>query len=108
MRHRLSAACSCRIRPLTASTVSRRRVLGGRVQTELNRFHYDTAQVSLDGTLAALTKLVPISQIMYGTDFPYRTAVEHSKGVDALFDEDHRKRVNGENALSILPRLRGA
>jgi 6-methylsalicylate decarboxylase len=78
------------------------------VQAELNRFHYDTAQVSLDGTLAALAKLVPISQIMYGTDFPYRTAVEHSKGVDALFDEDDRKRVNHENALSILPRLRGA
>jgi predicted TIM-barrel fold metal-dependent hydrolase len=76
------------------------------VQAELNRFHYDTAQVSLDGTLAALAKLVPISQIMYGTDFPYRTAVEHSKGVDALFDDGDRKRVNHENALRILPRLR--
>jgi predicted TIM-barrel fold metal-dependent hydrolase len=78
------------------------------VQAELNRFHYDTAQVSLNGTLAALAKLVPISQIMYGTDFPYRTAVEHSKGVDAIFDEDDRKRVNHDNALSILPRLRSA
>jgi predicted TIM-barrel fold metal-dependent hydrolase len=74
------------------------------VQAELNRFHYDTAQVSLDGTLAALAKLVPISQIMYGTDFPYRTATEHSKGVDAIFDEDVRKLVNRENALSILMR----
>lgn len=76
------------------------------VQAELNRFHYDTAQVSLDGTLAALAKLVPISQIMYGSDFPYRTAVEQSRGVEALFAEDDRKRVNRENALSILPRLR--
>jgi predicted TIM-barrel fold metal-dependent hydrolase len=64
--------------------------------------------VSLNGTLAALAKLVPISQIMYGTDFPYRTAVEHSEGVDAIFDEDDRKRVNHDNALSILPRLRTA
>jgi len=78
------------------------------VQVELNRFHYDTAQVSLNGTLAALAKLVPISQIMYGTDFPYRTAAEHSKGVDALFDGDDRKAINRENALRILPRLRGA
>lgn len=76
------------------------------VQAELNRFHYDTAQVSLDGTLAALAKLVPISQIMYGTDFPYRAAAEQSKGVDAIFAEDDRKRVNRDNALSILPRLR--
>lgn len=78
------------------------------VQAELNRFHYDTAQVSLDGTLVALAKLVPVSQIVYGTDFPYRTAAEHSKGVDAIFGEDDRKRVNCENALIILPRLRSA
>ena len=55
-----------------------------------------------------LAKLVPVSQIVYGTDFPYRTAAEHSKGVDALFDEVDRKRVNRENALRILSRLRGA
>ncbi len=76
------------------------------VQAELDRFHYDTAQVSLGGTLAALAKLVPVSQIVYGSDFPYRTAAEHSKGVDALFGEADRKRVNRENALRILPRLR--
>jgi 6-methylsalicylate decarboxylase len=78
------------------------------VQAELNRFHYDTAQVSLDGTLAALAKLVPTSQILYGTDFPYRIAAQQSKGVDALFDGDDRKGVNRDNALRILPRLRGA
>ena len=76
------------------------------VQAELNRFHYDTAQVSLDGTLAALAKLVPISQIMYGSDFPYRTAAGQSHGVDAIFDPNDRMRVNRDNALSILPRLR--
>ena len=78
------------------------------VHGELNRFYYDTAQVSLDGTLAALAKLVPVSQILYGTDFPYRTAAEHTKGVDALFDGDDRKRVNRDNALRILPRLGSA
>jgi predicted TIM-barrel fold metal-dependent hydrolase len=78
------------------------------VQAELDRFHYDTAQVSLGGTLAALAKLVPVSQIVYGSDFPYRTAAEHSKGVDAIFDGADRKRVNHENALRILPRLGSA
>jgi predicted TIM-barrel fold metal-dependent hydrolase len=77
------------------------------VQAELDRFHYDTAQVSLVGTLTALAKLIPVSQIMYGSDFPYRTAADHSKGVDAAFDEADRKRVNRENALRILSRLRG-
>ena len=78
------------------------------VQGELNRFYYDTAQVSLAGTLAALAKLVPVSQIVYGTDFPYRNAADHSKGVDAIFGEDDRKRVDRENALRLLPRLRSA
>jgi predicted TIM-barrel fold metal-dependent hydrolase len=78
------------------------------VQAELNRFHYDTAQVSLAGTLAALAKLVPVSQIVYGSDFPYRAAAEQSEGVDAIFGDADRKRVNRENALRILPQLRGA
>jgi hypothetical protein len=37
------------------------------VETELNRFYYDTAQLSLVGTLAELAKLVPVSQIVYVT-----------------------------------------
>jgi predicted TIM-barrel fold metal-dependent hydrolase len=78
------------------------------VQAELNRFHYDTAQVSLAGTLAALAKLVPVSQIVYGSDFPYRAAAEQSEGVDAIFGDADRKHVNRENALRILPQLRGA
>jgi hypothetical protein len=28
-------------------------------------------------------KLVPVSQIVYGTDFPYRTAADHTKGVNS-------------------------
>jgi 6-methylsalicylate decarboxylase len=62
----------------------------------------------LAGTLAALAKLIPVPQIVYGTDFPYRTAAEHSKGVDTVFQEADRKRVNRDNALRILPRLSGA
>ncbi len=78
------------------------------VQAQLNRFHYDTAQVTQVGTLAALAKLVPVSQIVYGTDFPYRTAAEHSKGVEALFSGDDLKKIDRENALRLLPRLRTA
>jgi predicted TIM-barrel fold metal-dependent hydrolase len=57
------------------------------------------------GTLAALAKLVPVSQIVYGTDFPYRTAADHSKGVAALFSGDDLKKIDRENALRLLPRL---
>ena len=40
------------------------------VDGQLSRFYYDTAQVSNAVTIGALAKLVPVSQIVYGTDYP--------------------------------------
>ena len=76
------------------------------VDGELKRFYYDTAQVSNSVTIGALAKLVPISQIVYGTDYPYRTAAEHTKGLAAAFSGDDLKAIDRENALRIMPRLR--
>jgi len=50
------------------------------VEAELKRFYYDTAQAAHPYALASLTKLIPVSQIVFGTDFPYRTAIDHVKG----------------------------
>jgi 6-methylsalicylate decarboxylase len=72
------------------------------VEGEIKRFHYDTAQVTQVGTLGALAKLVP------GTDFPYRTAADHSKGVTALFSGEDLRKVERENALRLIPRLQTA
>jgi 6-methylsalicylate decarboxylase len=76
------------------------------MQGELDRFYYDTAQISNAVTLDALAKLVPISQIVYGTDFPYRTAADHTKGVNDHFKGDDLKKVDRDNALRLLPRLK--
>ena len=76
------------------------------VDGELRRFYYDTAQVSNSVAIGALAKLVPISQIVYGTDYPYRTAAEHTKGLAAAFSGDDLKAIDRENALRIMPRLR--
>jgi predicted TIM-barrel fold metal-dependent hydrolase len=78
------------------------------MQGELDRFYYDTAQISNAVTLDALAKLVPISQIVYGTDFPYRTAADHTKGVNDHFKGEDLKKVDRENALRLLPRLKSA
>jgi predicted TIM-barrel fold metal-dependent hydrolase len=78
------------------------------VQAELNRFYYDTAQVSLAGTLAALAKIVPVSQIVYGTDFPYRTAADHTKGVTTVFSGVVVLLVVGVLGVGLLPRLKAA
>ena len=58
-------------------------------------------------TLEAVAKLVPITQIVYGTDFPYRTAADHTKGVTAFFKGDDLK-VDRDNALRLLPRFNDA
>jgi len=78
------------------------------VEAELTRFFYDTAQVANPITLAAMVKLMPISQIVYGTDFPYRTAAEHTKGLSEVFGAGDLKAIERENALRLLPRLRSA
>jgi predicted TIM-barrel fold metal-dependent hydrolase len=78
------------------------------VEHELRRYYYDTAQISNSVTLAALAQLVPVSQIVYGTDFPYRTGEEHTQGVSAHFTGADLNAVDCENALRLFPRFRTA
>jgi len=41
------------------------------IEAEFRRLHYDTANATHPASMAALLKLVPASQITYGTDYPY-------------------------------------
>jgi predicted TIM-barrel fold metal-dependent hydrolase len=77
------------------------------VLAELQRFHYDVAQIAHPMALAALTRLVPSSQILWGTDFPFRFGFEYVKGLGEYgFAEDDLRRIDRENALRLLPRWR--
>ncbi len=75
------------------------------VDHELRRFHYDTAQVANAVTIRALADLVPTSQIVFGTDYPYRTAAEHVAGLAKVFDGTTLRGIERDNALRILPNL---
>jgi predicted TIM-barrel fold metal-dependent hydrolase len=75
------------------------------MEAELQRFYYDTAQVSQSVTLATLAKLIPVSQIVYGTDYPYRTGSDHTQGVIASFSGADLAAVERGNALRLMPRL---
>jgi predicted TIM-barrel fold metal-dependent hydrolase len=75
----------------------------GQVEHELNRFFYDTAQVSNAVTIEALAKLVPTSQIVFGSDFPYRTSAEHVKGLSERFEGKVLRGIERDNAARILP-----
>jgi 6-methylsalicylate decarboxylase len=78
------------------------------VDKELQRFYYDTAQIANAVTIGALVKLVPVSQVVFGSDYPYRTAAEHVKGLATAFDAADLKLIEHDNALRILSRLREA
>ena len=80
---------------------------GANVMAEIKRFYYDTAQVANPINMAALSKMVATSQIVFGTDYPYRTAVDHVKGLASIFNSGELKMIERDNALRILPLLRG-
>jgi len=77
------------------------------VEAELKRFYYDTAQAAHPYALASLTKLIPVSQIVFGTDFPYRTAIDHVKGLtDYGFGASDLQAIDRDNAVRLMPRLK--
>ena len=85
--------------------------LGARVPNgvayELKRFYYDTAQASHPMALASLLKLVSVSQVVFGTDFPYRTAADHVKGLTEYgFSPSDLRAIDRENAALLLPRFK--
>ena len=44
---------------------------------ELQKMYYDTAQQSNPVAMRALRTVAPVSQIVFGTDYPYRNTEEH-------------------------------
>lgn len=78
------------------------------VRHELRKFYYDTAQAFSPPAMWGLKKIVPTSQIVFGTDFPYRTAEEHVKGLKAcgVFNGRELAAIDSGNALRLLPRLK--
>lgn len=78
------------------------------VDHELKRFYYDTAQIANAVTVSALAQLVPVSQIVFGTDYPYRTPAEHVRGLSERFDAPSLQAIGRDNALRILPHLKSA
>lgn len=77
-------------------------------QAEISKFFYDTAQTYNRVPMEALRHVVPVSQIVFGTDFPYRSSLECTKGLAAarVFDASELRTVGKNNALNLLPRLR--
>ena len=70
-------------------------------------FFYDTAQSSNPVAMGALRQVIPVSQIVFGTDFPFRTAAEHVKGLAAsqTFSSEELRAIYRHNAVRLLPQF---
>ena len=82
--------------------------LGARVPNgvlhELQRFYYDTAWSTHPGALASLLKLVKPSQVLFGSDYPYRTGEDHVKGLAEYgFSADDLAAIGRGNAVRLMP-----
>jgi len=79
----------------------------GAMEAALKTFHYDIAQTSHRIPLRALVDLVSTSQIVFGTDFPFRTAADHENALLKFgFTAEELRAINRENALKLLPKYR--
>jgi predicted TIM-barrel fold metal-dependent hydrolase len=78
------------------------------VMYELRKMYYDTAQATNPVAMDALRKVVPVSQILYGTDYWYRTAAETAKGLttNRVFNDAELRAINRGNIETILPRYK--
>src|SRR6267142_5208802 len=77
---------------------------------ELKKFYYDLAGAANPGAVASLLKLVTTAQVLFGTDFPPGGSsldVARTLAELGLFSESDLRAIERENAVRLLPRLKG-
>jgi predicted TIM-barrel fold metal-dependent hydrolase len=71
---------------------------------ELKKLYYDTAQAAHRHAMSSLRELVPATQILFGTDYPYRTPEETALGLGGCgFSAAELRSIDCDNALKLLP-----
>jgi 6-methylsalicylate decarboxylase len=74
---------------------------------ELQRLYYEVANSANRSAIAALHDIVPLSQIMLGSDYPYVPIGVTNDGLNSLgFTAAELRALRRDNALKLLPRLK--
>lgn len=77
------------------------------VAVELRKLYYDVANSVNPSSMAALMKLVPTSQLLFGSDFPYVPPAVTANQLDHFgLSASELEAINRENAAHLFPRLR--
>jgi 6-methylsalicylate decarboxylase len=75
------------------------------IEAEFRRLSYDTANATHPAAMAALMKLVPVSQITYGTDYPYFPLNQIDNLRQLGMPPSDLEAISSGNAARLLPRL---
>jgi predicted TIM-barrel fold metal-dependent hydrolase len=73
---------------------------------ELARLYYDTANATSEPAMAALLKLVPASQVTYGTDYPYFPLDQYKDLQRLKLPAADLAAIESGNAIKLIPRLK--
>jgi 6-methylsalicylate decarboxylase len=78
------------------------------IRPQLQKFYYEVAQANHPGALAAVTEIIPVTQLLFGTDYPIWRTAESVNGVSTYkgFNDAQRLAVNRGNAERLFPRLK--
>ncbi|HEX9463770.1 MAG TPA: amidohydrolase family protein [Alphaproteobacteria bacterium] len=78
------------------------------IEAEFKRLHYDTANATAPASMAALLKLVPVSQVVFGTDYPYVPTAPQEAGLKKIgLSAGDQQAIETSNAIRLVPRLKG-
>lgn len=77
------------------------------VEYELKRLHYEVANSANRSAMSALMNLVPTSQIMFGSDYPFVPIGVTANGMTNLgLSPADLQGIGRDNAVALLPRLK--
>ncbi len=76
------------------------------IEAELRKLYYDTANATFGPNMTALLKFAPVSQVTYGTDYPY-FALDQTAGLRQLgLSDADLKAIESGNAIRLVPRMK--
>jgi predicted TIM-barrel fold metal-dependent hydrolase len=76
------------------------------IEGEFKRLYYDTANATSAPAMAALMKLVPVSQITYGSDYPYFPLDQITNLRQLGLTQEQLQDIESRNAMRLIPNLK--
>lgn len=94
---------ACRTAQLSHFSPKTKEIAPDGIDAELTRLYYETANGFHAPNMAALLAYVPISQVMFGTDYPYVTVKDNVEGLAKVVSGDDLEAIRSGNALKMFP-----